>query len=362
MVKEQFKVSTFFTFFLVHASQTGIGILAYQAKISKDAQQDAWISLLITGASVHIVLYIIFKLLDEKRNDLVAIHHYCFGKFLGNFFSFFALIYFWLSNLTVFRTYIEIIQIWVYPTIKTWQLCIIFGLTLYYIVTSGFRNLAGFSFWGVILPSFLFVLIYFPIKHMDFTYLQPVFSHSLRDLLQSAKVSLFLFLGFEWILMYFPFLKEPSKVPKWAHLGTFYSLFIYLIITFISFLYFNQEVLQHLPWPTLMMVKIVQFPFIERFEYVFIFVWLLVIIPPVSLSLWSCSRIMKRSFSLQPKVSIGIFLFLIGLASISLKEFEQVDKLAEYTGKIGFYFIYLYIPLLLVIKLIKNGVVNNKKS
>lgn len=359
-VKEQFQVSTFFTFFLIHASQTSVGLLNYQSIISKNAQQDAWISLIMTGVSIHIVLFIIFKLLDQKNNDLVAVHHYCFGKILGNILSLLVLIYFLSSNLTIFRTYIEIIQEWVYPTIKTWQLSIIFGLTLYYIVSSGFRNIAGFSFWGVIIPSFLFGLIYFPMKHMDFTYLLPAFSHSIKDLLQSAKASIMLFLGFEWILMYFPFLKGSSKVPKWAHIGTFYSLFIYLIITFVSFLYFNQEVLQHIPWATLMMVKIVQFSFVERFEYIFIFIWLLVILPPLCISLWSCSRIAKRTFSIQPKVSIGIFLFLIGVTSISLKEFENIDKLTNFNGNVGFYFLYIYIPLLLVIKLIKNGFIKSK--
>jgi spore germination protein (amino acid permease) len=359
-VKEQFQVSAFFTFFLVHASQTGIGILNYQADVSKYAEQDAWISLIISGVSIHLILFVIFKMLDPHKNDLVAVHDHCFGKVLGSALSILTLGYFWLASFTVFRAYIEVIQVWVYPTIKTWQLSIIFGAVMYYIVSNGFRVLSGFSFWGVILPSFLFVLIYFPMKHMNYIYLLPAFSHPISDLLLSAKASTLLFLGFEWILMYYPFIKDSSKIPKWAYFGNLYTILVYLIVTFISFLYFNQEVIQHLPWPTLMMLKIVHFTFLERFEYIFIFIWLLVIIPPMCISMWACTRIVKRTFSIPPKGSLLFLILLSIIASISLKDLESVDKVSNIASNVGFVFIYIYIPLLFITKQIKDRFSKNK--
>ena len=361
-VKEQFQVSTFFTFFLIHASQTGIGILNFQYHISKYAKQDAWISLILSGVSIHLILFLIFKMLDSNHNDLVAVHQHCFGRAAGSVLSLIVLGYFWLASFTVFRTYIGVIQIWVYPTIKTWQLSIIFGVVIYYIVSSGFRVLTGFSFWGVILPSFLFLLIYFPVKHMNYIYLLPVFSHPIRDLLLSAKASTLLFLGFEWILMYYPFIKDSSKIPKWAYFGNLYSILVYLIVTIISFLYFNQDVIGQLPWATLMMVKIVHFSFLERFEYVFIFIWLLVIIPPMCISIWACTRIVKRTVSFPPKVSLVLFILLAIIASISLKNLQSVDKLSSIASTVGFVFIYIYIPFLFISKKIKDRYLKNKIS
>ncbi|MGX6443508.1 GerAB/ArcD/ProY family transporter [Neobacillus sp. K501] len=361
-VKEQFQVSTFFTFFLVHGSQTGIGILNFQAHISKHAEQDAWISLILSGVAIQFILIMIFKMLDSKHNDLVAVHQHCFGRVAGNALSLFVLCYFWLASFTVFRTYIEVIQIWVYPTIKTWQLSIIFGVLVFYIVSGGFRILTGFSFWGVILPSFLFLLIYFPIKHMNYIYLLPAFSHPISDLLLSAKASTLLFLGFEWILMYYPFIKDSGKIPKWAYLGNLYTIIVYLIITIISFLYFNQDVIEQLPWPTLMMMKIVHFTFLERFEYVFIFIWLLVIIPPMCISMWACTRIVKRTLSFSPKGSLVLFIVLVMIAAVSLKDIETVDKVSNLSSNVGFAFIYLYIPFLFIIKMLKDRYLKNKTT
>jgi spore germination protein (amino acid permease) len=361
-VKEQFQISTFFTFFLVHGSQTGIAILNYQAHISKYAEQDAWISLILTGISIHFILMMIFKMLDAKHNDLVAVHQFCFGRAAGRVLSLLVLCYFWLASFTVFRTYIEVIQIWVYPTIKTWQLSIIFGFLIFYIVSGGFRILTGFSFWGVILPSFLFILIYFPMKHTNYIYLLPAFSHPIGDILLSAKASTLLFLGFEWIVMYYPFIKDSTKIPKWAYLGNVYTIVVYLIVTIISFLYFNQEVIEQLPWPTLMMLKIVQFTFLERFEYIFIFIWLLVIIPPMCISMWACTRIVKRTLSFSPKRALVFFILIAMIASVSLKDIETVDKVSNLSSNIGFIFIYLYLPFLFITKLIKDRNQKNKAT
>lgn len=362
-VKKQFQVSAFFTFFLIHSSQTGVGILNFQSQVIKGAEQDAWISLIITGVITHIILYIIFKLLDEENNDLVAVHHYCFGKTMGNILSVMAMIYFWLASFTVLRAYIEVIQIWVYPTIKTWQLCLVFGLTFYYLIKSGFRTLTGFSFWGVVLPSFLFLLIYFPMKHTNYIYLLPAFSHSISELFGSSKAYSLLFLGFEWIVMYYPFIRRNSNsktISKWAYFGNLYTIIVYLIVTLISFLYFNQDVLHQLPWATLIMVKIVHFSFLERFEYVFIFIWLLVVISPICISLWACTRIIKRAFSIPPKASLKLLLLAEFIASISFKDFTSIDQLTNLTANVGIGFVYVYLPLLLIIKLIKNHFSKNR--
>jgi hypothetical protein len=92
----------------------------------------------------------------------------------------------------------------------------------------------------------------------------------------------------------------------------------------------------------------------ERFEYVFIFIWLLVIIPPMCISMWACTRIAKRTFSIPPKGSLLFFILLSIIASISLKDIESVDKVSDIASNVGFVFIYIYIPLLFISKQIKD--------
>ena len=81
----------------------------------------------------------------EKDNDLMNIHTTCFGKWIGKIFPY-AAAYLLLFCLTVLRTYIEVIQVWVFPTIKPWKLTFLFLLVAYYIIRGGFRSVTGICF------------------------------------------------------------------------------------------------------------------------------------------------------------------------------------------------------------------------
>ncbi|AIE32016.1 GerB family spore germination protein [Bacillus thuringiensis serovar kurstaki str. HD-1] len=84
--------------------------------ILKNAGYDAWISLIIAGIATHIVLFCMLKML-EKDGDLISIHTTTFGKWVGSIFSVIFTLYCLLFCLTVLRTYMEVIQVWIYRRI-----------------------------------------------------------------------------------------------------------------------------------------------------------------------------------------------------------------------------------------------------
>ena len=53
----------------------------------------------------------------------------------------------------------------------------------------------------------------------------------------------------------------------------FFSTLIYVVLAIVSFMYYSEGQLNHTIWPTLTMLKIIKVPFIQRFEYIIIFVW-----------------------------------------------------------------------------------------
>ncbi|MFC4559996.1 GerAB/ArcD/ProY family transporter [Virgibacillus kekensis] len=347
--KENYLVSTFFVFFLIHSSQTGIGLLSFQNTIIENAGYDSWISVIITGLSLHIILWMILKMVSNPTKDLLKIHQISFGEKTGNFLSVIVIGYFLLLALTVFRTYIEAIQVWVFPMIKTWELSLGLACLIIYIITGGFRTLTGISFLGVVLPSILLLTLYFPLQYANFRNLMPVFNHSILEIAQSSKASSLIFIGFESLLIYFPFIKHPSKSAKWAHGALAFTTFIYLLVTLITFIYFSQGQLKHTLWPTLSMIKIVEFSFIMRIEFIFIFTWLLVILPTVCIPIWCCTRILKKIMKVKPRKSLYTIMLFILLCSIFIDDHLKVDALRKFTSEVGFYFIYSYIPLLFAI-------------
>ncbi|SEN99123.1 spore germination protein (amino acid permease) [Paenibacillus sp. OV219] len=287
-------------------------------------------------------------MLDHPSKDVIDLHRTLFGKFFGNALSLLLVGYYFLMTLFYLRAYIEIIQVWVFPTARTWAITALFICLIYYVVSGGFRVVAGISFfYAAMFP--LLIWLYFPIRQGNLHHLLPVLNHSFLDLLKGSRSIGFIFFGIEALLIYFPFLKSSQKNAKWAHIALLFSTIKYVAIMLISLMYFSQGLLKHTMWPTMAMTKIIELSFLARFEYLFIFMWLLVIIPTVSIPIWCCTRIMKRVATIKPRLSLPIVLATLGISILFFDERTQINALESFINDLGFYFIFAYIPLLFVI-------------
>ena len=54
------------------------------------------------------------------------------------------------------------------------------------------------------------------------------------------------------------------------------------------------------------MLKIIKVPFIQRFEYIIIFLWFLIILPNLCLTIWSACRISKYSFHIPFNITLPL--------------------------------------------------------
>lgn len=114
-VGEQLLVSPVLVLFLVHSSQLGVGVLGFESDISAIAGYDAWISVIITGLLILVVVYLMYGILRKGNGDFVRIHKDIFGKWLGGTLSFLLACYFLLLTISATRYYIQVIQIWMFP-------------------------------------------------------------------------------------------------------------------------------------------------------------------------------------------------------------------------------------------------------
>lgn len=358
-VKENYLISGWFAFFLVNAL-AGNGFI--QNILFKDAEQDTWISVLFMGLSLHIIIWMIYKMLGNPSKDVIDLHRMIFGSFLGNAVSLLLIAYFFMLALSVFRSYIDILQIWVFPSLKTWVLAVILIIMIYYLVSGGFRVLTGFAFFAVIMSYILIILNIFPIRYGIFTYLLPVWNHSVHDLFKSFKTSCGMFMGFETMLIYFPFLKSPEKNAKWAHFGLLITTLQYTTIIVTTLMYFSHGLLMHTLYPVLVETKIIEFDFLERIEYIFAVSMLIIIIPMLCISIWSCTRIMKRITQLKPRISLPLILIAFFIVIIQFNDRIKVDELGRFVSEVGFYFLFAYIPSIFIIYMIVTKIFAKKRG
>jgi spore germination protein AB len=361
-IPERFQVSNFLVFYLIHSLQMGVGVLGFQRVVAKTAENDAWIAVIMAGIGIHIILWMIYGILDKGNGDITDIHRAIFGKWIGKMLSSLFIVYFILLAVTVLRTYIEIIQVWVFPVFNTWLFSIAFLGLVFYIVSGGFRIVTGIAFLGVVLPLYLILTFIYPIEFSFFENLLPIWDHSVKEMLLSAKDVTLSLLGFEALLLYYPFLKDPTQSKKWAHGGVLLTTTLYLLAMIVSLSYFSPEQLEKNIWASLSILKIVQLPFVERVEYIGIASWIIVILPNVCIALWASSRIAKRIFKRSQRSSLILILMITLIIVNQLKTRQQVNFLNELTANTGFYLLYVYIPILFAISFIYYKLKEKKET
>lgn len=355
-VPERLQISPFLVLYLIMSMQIGIGVLGYQRVIAETAGYDAWISVFVAGLSIHIIVWMMYKICGTINGDLVSANAYVFGKKIGNIISALFIVYLVLFVLTVLRSFIEVIQVWMFPRMSIFWFSLVFLTLCIYIVFGGFRTVTGIAFFGLVLPSYLLLTFGFALQHAEFTNILPVFDHSLKELAAGAYNMSLTYIGFEMTILFYPFVKNAPKSQKWAHIAVFLTTMIYTILAIITFSYFSEAQLAKSIWATLEMWKIVKLPFVERFEYIGIANWNLVILPNICISLWGASMILKRAYKLQQKKGV-ILLAVLCLILINFFDTRaKINLLNDWTGKIGFGVTFLYIPFLFIATMIARKV------
>ncbi|MDR4944955.1 GerAB/ArcD/ProY family transporter [Neobacillus cucumis] len=356
LVPEKAKISPFLVFFLVHTMQFGIGVLGFQRIIALTAGYDAWISVIFAGLTIHVILWMMYKILDTVNGDIISAHTYIFGNMIGRMISLPFVLYFLCITLTLLRSIIEVVQVWMFQDMSTFWYAFAFCVLAIYIIFGGFRTVTGIAFFCVVLPSYLIFTFFFAIPYADVRNLLPIFDHPIKGLLKAAYQMSLTYLGYEVLLFFYPFIKDPQKSKKWAHWGILFTTILYTLITITTFCYFSEGQLQKNIWATLAIWKVVEMPFVERFEYIGIANWNLVILPNVCIALWCASRILKRVTNLKQKYGVLLLSLVILITINFFKTREQVNLLIDFTGKVSFFLNYVYIPLLFFLVLIVKKV------
>ncbi|WP_377891166.1 GerAB/ArcD/ProY family transporter [Alkalihalobacillus sp. R86527] len=349
-------VSSFLVMFIIHSNQVGVGILGFPRYITQYTDQDAWIVVIITGLIFHVFVWMMYGILGDDNADIIDLQKKWFGSWIGGFLNLLLMVYLLLGAVVVLRTFIEVIQAWMFPELQTWIPALMYLLLTYYVLAGGFRTVVGVSFFGVIFPIWLLITAVSPAKFSSYTNLLPVFDHSLKEFAMGTKQMTLSFLGAEILLFAYPFLKNPKTSKVWAHIGIVATTMIYLIVAIISIAFYSGEQLQQTIWSTLISWKMVELPFVERFEYIGITFWCFVIFPNVCLYIWAATRIGKKTLHIKQKHFSVVVLAIVFISCIFISTREQVDFINSFTASIGTYFFYVYIPIIFLYCFIRRRV------
>jgi spore germination protein (amino acid permease) len=361
-ISEKYMVSPYLIIPPLYCSIVGVGILTYQRKLIDHAGYNAWISVIVTGISIHIILWMIYKILLFNRGgqEIITLHHTLFGKFLGNVLNTGVVTYFVFGAFLKLKVYMDMVQLWLFPGMNILPISICIALLIYYVVSGGFRSVTGLGMLAMLVSFSSMIpqtLLSFPYLHP--LNLLPLLNHSATDILLSSKTMVFQYMGFETLLIFFPFIKTPAKAQKWAHLIVLIITIMYLMILLMAFMFFSEGQMRYAVWPTLDMISIFEVPLFQRLEYFFVSLWFIKIIAGISVFLWAACHGMKTAFRVKQRKGLIVFLIAVVTFNYFIKDHSSIERLTELYGNVGFYFIYAYIPFLFVCVLVKKRLVRH---
>lgn len=354
-VKPQHMINAFLVFFVVHTAQIGVGIHGFQRIIYQETKQDAWISVILIGFASHIIAIIMIKTLEMyDSHDLYGINRSVYGTWFGNFINIIYVCYCLVAFFAVLRNYIEVLQTWVFPLLSTWFISATLLLLVIYTFLGGLRVIVGVAFFSFVLAFWLIFILAFPLQYSDSQNLFPLLESELIDLLKGAKAMTFTIVGFEILYIVYPFVKEKEKIAKPVHYGLLVTTLMYLVVILVSLTYFSGEQLSKTTWATLSLFSIVQFPFLERFEFLVVCFWMLIILPNLCLFVWAAHRGLKSIVNISAKKFIWIFSIVVLLLSFIIKTRIQINAINDVFSQAAFYIVFIYPVILYVLALVKK--------
>lgn len=354
-IKPTQNINAFLIAFVISANQVGIGVMGFQQRLYQFAKQDAWISLIISFLLAHLSIFIMLKTLKlYESNDIFGINQDIFGKFIGNLLNVLYISFCGTIFLIILRTYMEVINTWVFYNLSSLFLSATLLMLLIYAFTGNLRVIVGISFFTIIMSFFWNFFLIPPLEYAEVRYLLPVFQTDILDILKGSYFMAFTIIGFEIINIIYPFIKEKNKVNRYAHLGLLATLLIFLPILLVSLVYFSGEQLSKTFWPTLTMLSIVHLPFIERIDIFLICFSVVIILPNLCLYAWAVYRGVNRMVNISSSKFIWSFSLLMCILSFFIQTVNQLNELSRIFTPIGFTVVYVYPFLLYFLVLVKR--------
>lgn len=302
--------------FYIYKTQIGIGVLTLPRNLAEIAGTDGWISLLIGWLATMIAsFFIILTMRRYPDKTLYELLPHLFGKWFGKLLSLVWIGYTGVTAVLVLYSSIFIIQVWILRNTSHIVLTAAFLLPIYLIARTRLQIQGRYAEFIYLFTIWMPPFLLFSLRDAHLLNLLPVFKEGIMPILNAVQVTLMPFLGFELAFFMYPFLKNQSKAWSGIVIANLLTLFLYMGVVLISFVYFSEGELHAYLWPTLQLLKSITLPFIERFEIVFLAFYLLIFSQSIIPYLYFSSTGIAQWTGLQSHIGplIGlVLLYVVG--------------------------------------------------
>ncbi|NFU11542.1 spore gernimation protein, partial [Clostridium sporogenes] len=273
------------TMVIIVGSMIGIGILSLPTDLTKIAENDGWIAVVIGSLyPFYMVLcaILIFKDSYYHNTNIVEISKNYFGKILGSVFSFVFAFQFFIYMIITTASMSNLLRVHLVLFLEQYKLAIPILLISVYAASKGIGSLGRINeiiFYSAI-P--LILITFVAIKQGDIINIQPILGTPFPFILKASIETVYSFLGIEIIFLIVPLMKYKNKIKSSFLKSILIVIIVYIWLNFISIYYLGPDVAKNLYWPTLSIAETIYVPGISDFKFVFLSLWISIIIQTIA--------------------------------------------------------------------------------
>lgn len=338
-----------FMFFVIQ-SQVGVGILALPHKVQASAKGGGWISVLIAGAAVQVVILILWALCKRYPSDTIfGFLPKITGNLLGNLLGFGYICYFLFSAGTILAKFADVVGKWVLLETPRWALLLLTLLTCMYLVKENLRVIARLFVISSLTIIVMIVLSLSGYVNANFSYIFPITEAGWGEIFKTANKALFPLVGYEVLLVIYPFVegKSGGKL-KAASLGNMVITLFYAFEVFSSLIIFSPAVMPAVSEPLLNMLKGFSFQIIQRIDLIFLSLWVFIVsnalVSWIYMATVGLGRFFHRDEHKKAVPYVVLILFILGM----IAQDPSISDLFDRMIAIGHYTFVVGLPLILL--------------
>lgn len=324
---------------IVEASMVAMGILSLSREVSRNAYQDAWISVIL-GGIYPIIVVLSASFIDRKMNghSFDKINNKIYGKFLSKIILISFFIKFTFYGATIISGFTNVVKIVFVPFISPYVIiAVLFSITLY-------TTINGLTLVGRLCEIVSYLLVILVIMMITFSLeghminVRPVFS-SFKNIILAVPNSLYSYTGVELTYIVISFITNKTNPKKAGLQAVLFIIFTYTSNVFVVIYCLGWEIASKNSYPILYLSSTLEIPLIENLRTTLMIIWSFVVFRILACYLFASGYCLSKAFNMKYKLGVIITLILGTIGSIfMIPEYNRadiLDKVSPYTMAFG---------------------------
>ncbi|MGG3871049.1 GerAB/ArcD/ProY family transporter [Brevibacillus laterosporus] len=263
---------------LIHGIQVATSVLSLPRQLAEIASTDGWIALVLSWL-VNLILSIIMVavMAQYPEDTFFQLLERLFGKIISKLLIALITLHFAFSAWSTFVSTLLYIKAWFLPMTLIPFIMLVIVIPAYITARKHILAIARYCEVVFFLTIWMAPVLLIPLREGYFIHLLPVIKEGWEPILQAMPTTTKAYLGFEILFIIYPYLRRKDLAVHGIVLGNTLTMLIYVFSTLVCFIFFSPEEILDYNQPVLNLLKLIEFRFLERFDIIFLAIYLFVI-------------------------------------------------------------------------------------